>query len=275
LICHWPTTTPLQEIDPAKIQVLPVPMNVMVRYQAQMSKAIWRPSSARKLGFLVVHEDALLGLIALTSPVIRLTVRDNFLFPGAPDGFKYGWALRSYMDMSVCVGAQPLAWHWHLGKLMAMIAPTLGDYVEARSPKDKFKGVTTTSLYGGQKATQYDGVYKYLGETAGYGSEQVNDEEYKLMVCVLKACHALPSCNWVAGSNARMRKIAAYRKLTGDRTATLFHGHKRGVYYHPAVPPEQRSAVIQNWYARRGLPRYIKTKNDLAPYQNGLDGRAA
>jgi len=48
-------------------------------------------------------------------------------------------------------------------------------------------------------------------------------------------------------------------------------GHKRGVYCHPAVPPEQRETVIQNWYDRRGLPRYERTKNLQPPYQNGRD----
>jgi hypothetical protein len=247
-------------------------MNLMVGYQAQMSKAVWKPSSGRGLGFLVAHDGALLGLIALTSPVIRLTVRDNFLFPGAPDGFNYGWALRGYTDLSVCVAAQPIGWHWNIGKLLAMIAPTLGDYVKARYPKDEFKGVTTTSLYGGQKATQYTRIYKYLGETKGYGHEHVDDKEYELMVRVLKACHALPGCKFEDGSNAKMRRIAAFRKLTGDRTTTLHHGHLRGVYYHSAVPPGQRAAVIQKWYSRWGFPRYERTKNSQPPYQSGLTG---
>jgi hypothetical protein len=177
--------------------------------------------------------SALLGIIALASPVVRLKVRDDFLFPNAPADFNYGHALRSYMDMSVCVGAQPIAWHWRIGKLLALIATTLGPSVEQAYPEDEFKGVITTALWG--KSAQYNGIYKFLGYTAGHGHGHIDDTDYQSMVRILKACHALPGCKFSDGSNAKMRRIAAYRKLTGDKTATLFHGHRRGGYYHGAV----------------------------------------
>lgn len=178
--------------------------------------------------------------------------------------------------MSVCVAAQPIGWHWNIGKLLAMIAPTLGDYVEARYPKDEFKGVTTTSIYGGNKATQYTRVYRHLGETKGFGHEHVSDSDYQRMVDWLRMHHpeSVPSTRFSDGStNARMQRITAYYKLSGDKkpeNGVLFHGHQRGVYYHPAIPPEQRVAVIQNWYERWGLPRHEKTKNLQPPYQDGL-----
>jgi hypothetical protein len=135
-----------------------------------MSKAIWRPAPGRKLGFLVVQDDALLSLIFLASPVIRLKVRDERLFPDAGKDFNYGLAMRSYMDMSVCVASQPIAWHWNLGKLMALIAPTLGDFVNARYPDDLFRGVTTTSLWG--NSSQYNRIYKHL---AGCGKTRFRE----------------------------------------------------------------------------------------------------
>jgi hypothetical protein len=223
------------------------------------------------LGFLIVQDDALLGLIFLASPVIRVAVRDKFLFPGADKDFNYGLALRSYMDMSVCVASQPIGWHWNLGKLAALIAPTLGNFVNARYPDDLFKGVITTSLWG--RSSQYNRIYKFLSYTRGHGHAHINDEIYHKMLDYLRARDIpIPSCNFSNGSNPRMRRIAAYRKASGD-TVTLQHGHVRGVYYHPAVPPDQRPAVIQNWYERWGLPRYERTKNEVPPYQSGLEGR--
>lgn len=151
-------STPCLRIFPENIRVLPVPMNVIVQYQKAMACCKWKPAWGHKLGFLVVHGDALLGILALVSPVIRLTARDEYLFPEAKLGpaftgdpqfhfnkkgelvFDYGSALRSYMDMSVCVAAQPIGWHWNIGKLLAMIATTLGDFVEERYPDDKFAG---------------------------------------------------------------------------------------------------------------------------------------
>ena len=335
-------TTPLMEIHPDRIKVLSCSSTLMTHYQKQMSKAIWRPAPGRKLGFLVVQDDSLLGLIFLASPVIRLTARDEYLFPHAGKGFNYGLATRDYMDMSVCVAAQPVAWHWNLGKLMALIAPTLGDYVNTRYDKDVFRGVTTTSLWG--KSVQYNRIYKYLGLTKGHGHEHIDDATYAEMLEYLRehcphcnphrekshdrewyrnffiplkprrikkvgvaaeetnpntwcavpgrkfgmganarmrviqayiAACAVPGCEFSEGSNPRMRRIAAFMKASGDRAVTLHHGKVRGVYYHPAVPPDQRQAVIQQWYERWGLPRYERTKNLTPPYQNGLEGKPA
>jgi len=261
-------TTRLQEIRPDDIRVLTVGSNILAHYQHQMSKAVWRPAPGRKLGFLVTQDDTLLGLIFLASPVVRLSVRDAFL--GITENF--GIALRHYMDMSVCVSTQPLGWHWNLGKLMALIAPTLGDYITARYPLDEFRGVTTTSLWG--RGTQYNRIYKYLGMTKGFGHEHVSDTEYKMMVEYLRSRTIfggkLPSCSFSAGSNPRMRRIAEYRKVTCDSSVTLEHGVLRGVYYHAAVPPDLRRRVIREWYERWGRPRYERTKDRQPPYQNGI-----
>jgi len=335
---NYPITTSLMSLDPKQIRIVPVSAGVIKHYQPQMSKAIWRPAFGRKLGFLVVHGESLLGLLFLATPVIRLTARDAYLFPGADKNFNYGFATKSFMDMSVCVAAQPLAWHWNLGKLMAMLAPTLGDYVETRYPENTFKGVTTTSYYGqGKNGTQYTRVYKFLGYSEGSGHENVDDPMYNKMLEFLRQhcpnctprCKSplkltptrtqkcgkcslctiggtsdiqcdnapmdewctVPGCRWRKGlgdgANPRMRRIAAffkaldYLKIANAKDAigvditkekSRHHGHKRAVWYHPAIPSEQRAAVIEAWYKRWGLPRYEKTKNMTPPYQNGKDG---
>lgn len=290
-------TTPLTEIVPESVKVLSISSGVMAHYQKRMSKATWRPAPGRKLGFLVVQDDQLLGLIFLASPVIQMAVRDAHLFLNKPEGFKQGVALRQYMDMSVCVAAQPIGWHWNIGKLLALIAPTLGDYVQARYPSDEFKGITTTSIWG--NSSQYNRIYKCLGYTKGFGHEHVSDEQYGVMVDYLKAhcphctpgCDsplpliesiagrpacAIPSCRFDEGAtNPRMQRIALYGKATGNKAITLRHGKFRGVYYHPAVPSEQRLSVIKQWYERWGRPRYDRTRTIQAPYQNGLEGKAA
>lgn len=329
----YSVTTQLFEIDPKCIEVIPVSAGVMKHYQSKMSVAIWRPAFGRKLGFLVVHGEHLLGLIFLASPVLALSVRDEYLFKGLSRKEK-GERIQGYMDMSVCVAAQPVGWHWNLGKLMAMIAYTLGDFVEGRYSKP-LSGITTTSLFGGQKATQYTRVYKYLGETKGTGHETVDDDVYNKMMSFLRSrCEnctpgcvnplplsptktqahdnapkekwcTVPGCVWKKvccekhgkplgdGASPRRRRIAAFFKaietlgLTPlqaigvesmghdliqvkiEKKASTTHGNKRGVYYHAAIPPPQRSSVISEWYRRFGLPRYEKTRNLTPPYKNG------
>src|SRR5271157_366684 len=99
----YSTSTPPIQIRPELIRVVPASAGVIKYYQPRMSKAVWRPAFGRKLGFLVLQDKYLLGLIFLATPVIRLTARDQYLFPVVDKNFNYGLATKEYMDMSVCV----------------------------------------------------------------------------------------------------------------------------------------------------------------------------
>jgi hypothetical protein len=254
-------------IYPDKIWIKQIDIGTAVRLQRVISKAIWRPAPGRKLSFLVRHENTTIGLITLVSPVINLEARDRYLKLSKNSSEK-GGQLRSYMDMSGCVGIQPLAWHWNVGKLLALLATTLGDFVYRRYPDDEFKGIITTSIYG--RSSQYNRVYKFLGYTKGYGHEHVSDKQYLEMIEWMKKNNVeVPSCRFGAGSNARMRRICAYSKASGDRIP-LKHGKIRGIYYHESTVPDGRAGIIQGWYSRWGLPRYERTKNADPPYTDGL-----
>ena len=251
------------EIDPEFIHVRKVSPSDMSRLQRVMSKAVWRPAPGRKVGFVVMHGDLTIGLLFLASPVINLGVRDEYLeLPKNPS--EKGRALRSYMDLSVCVAAQPLGWYWNLGKMLAMLATTLGPDLEYEEP---LIGLTTTSLWG--RGSQYNRIWKFLGYTQGYGHEHVSDERYREMMDTLwRGGHEIPSSRFGAGSNPRMRRIMAYRRATGDKTATVYHGNRRGVYYHAAE--DDREAIIAGWYERWGRPRYDRKHRESPPYADGL-----
>jgi hypothetical protein len=254
-------------IDPDQVVVERVRTDVMVDYQQSLSRAIWRPAPGRKLAFLVRHDAGLLGLIFLASPVVNLGPRDKFLkLPADPS--EKGLALRGYADLSVCVSVQPAGWRWNLGKMMALIATTLGDYwTDAYG--DELLGIVTTSLWG--KGSQYNRIYKFLGYTAGYGHEHIPNHDYRRMMAEMRIGNqAIPSSRFGTGANPRMRRIAAYRKWSGNRDVTLFHGNKRGIYYHAAQAPASRTEVIRAWYSRWGEPRYLRLANEVSPYQNGL-----
>ena len=256
-----------KELDPKKIKVIQIDAGKMIEFQKNMSKAIWKPAPGRKLAFIVVHDQLLLGLIFLASPVINMTDRDRALNMPANLSEK-GKALRNVADVSVCVSSQPFGWRWNGGKLMAMIATTLGDFWCDRY-KDELKHLVTTSLYG--KGSQYNRVYKFVGMTKGHGHEHISDEKYKAMLKWMKDNNIeIPSSKFGAGSNPKMRRIAAYRKASGDKTITLVHNKKRGIYIHEAVSPDKRQEIIQSWFDRWGYPRYLKKKDENPPYINGL-----
>ena len=271
LFASEPYSCPLFEINPDLIWVKQVDSGTLARLQKEMSKAVWRPAPGRKLGFKVMHDQTLIGLIFLASPVINLSERDKHLnFP--TDKKLKGKMLREVMDISVCVSAQPIGWHWNLGKLCALLAPTLGDFFKERYGDD-LKHLVTTSLWG--RGTQYNRVFKFLGYTKGHGHEHISEDRYSEMMKWLKDNgHEIPSCKFGSGSNPRMRRISAYKKASGDKTVTLVHGNKRGIYYHESLPSDKRKEVIDAWFKRWGFPRYLKTKDTVPPYKSGLENKS-
>jgi len=258
----------ITQLDTKKIRVEQFTSGEIQKIQPKISKAIWRPAPGRKLGFLVFYGNDLLGAAFLASPVINLGARDSALNLPKNSSDK-GKELRHYADLSVCVATQPFGWYWNGGKLIALIATTLGDFWFERYG-DELKGIVTTSLWG--KGSQYNRVYKFLGYTKGYGHEHITDEEYKKMMTWLKENdYEVPSSSFGAGSNPRMRRIMAYKKASGIKTINLVHGNKRGVYYHVANKPEDRQKVIDFWYERWGKPRFDRTKDLQPPYLSGLE----
>jgi len=263
-------STPCFDLEPDLITVRQVPTSIIASLQPKMSKAIWRPAPGRKLGFLIEHQEHLLGIAFLASPVINMKARDEYLNLSKNPSEK-GASLRCFADLSVCVSAQPFGWHWNGGKLIALMATTFGDFWHERYG-DQLKGICTTSLWG--RGTQYNRVYKFLGYTQGFGHEHINDDEYQKMLQWMKDHEIpIPSCRFGAGSNPRMRRIAAYRKASGDKTVHLRHGNKRGIYYHPAQTSLNRADVVRFWYERWGKPRYLRTRNETPPYTDGLSNK--
>lgn len=254
-------------IYPKSITVKKVSVPIIVDLQKKMSKAVWRPAPGRKLGFLVLHSDELIAILFISSPVINLSVRDEYLSLSR-DPSERGKQLRNYMDISVCVGKQPISWFWNIGKLAASIATTLEHEFEEQY-EDCLIGLTTTSLYG--HGSQYNRLFKFLGYTKGYGHEHIDDEKYTYMLNWMKEHKIeIPSCSFGSGSNPRMRRISAYYKARGEKHSFL-HGNRRGVYYHESISTSNRTETIEWWYERWGLPRYERTKNETPPYISGLE----
>jgi len=254
-------------LDPAKIKVTQISAGKMIELQKNMSKAIWKPAPGRKLAFVVTHEDYLLGLIFLASPVINMGARDTALGLSSDKSIK-GKELRNVADISVCVSSQPFGWRWNGGKLMALIATTLGDYWKERYGDD-LNHLCTTSLWG--RGTQYNRVYKFVGYTKGFGTEHIPEEEYKRMISWMRNNNVeVPSCKFGEGSNPKMRRISAYRRASGDKTIHLSHKKIRGIYVHEAIDPSKRAEIIQHWYDRWGYPRFQKKQNEEPPYKDGL-----
>lgn len=250
-------------LDPEAITLREIPSSTMVHMQRSLSRAVWKPRF-RNLSFVLEHDDVIIALLCLSSPVLnRMPPRDDYL--GLPtDDTARGKALREYAELSVCVGVQPLAWYWNIGKLAALVATTLGDFWE-RSYGDPMLGVTTTSLWG--KGAQYNRIYKHLGYTKGNGTVHVPDYVFAAMRARLTADGKLPDFG-PSNTNVRPKLISAYSRHYGSKIRS-FHGDQRAIYYHPAIDPSERREVIAGWFDRWGLPRYERVKDQEPPYADG------
>lgn len=255
---------PLFEINPDRITVIRLPVTQAAHHQPNMSRAVWRPAPGRKASFIVKHDETLIGLLFLASPVFNLGPRDKYLGIDKLSPHERGQKLKRVMDLSICVGAQPLAWYWNVGKLCAMLATTLADDVGYAEPLEH---LTTTSLYG--KGSQYNRIWRFLGYTKGYGHEHISDEQYDGMRRTLAARNMLPSSRFGTAPNLRKRVIEKYRSITGD-DVFFFHGNKRAVYTHPACGGSDRNRVIAEWYERWGLPRWRRKRGEFPPYNTGI-----
>lgn len=258
----------IQNLNTSKISFKQISCGVAKKIQPRISKAIWRPAPGRKLAFTLNYDDRIIGFFFLASPVINMNVRDFHLGLSSNPSEK-GKQLRNYMDLSGCVGLQPVSWYWNIGKLIAMAATSkeISDIYFSRYG-DELKGITTTSLWG--KGSMYNRIYKFLGYTKGYGHYHITDEKYQEMLKWMKQNNVeIPSCRFGAGSNPRMRRISAYIKASGEKL-NLKHGSKRGVYYSNASK-NTFDEIVNEWHERWGKPRNDRVKNEIAPYQNGLE----
>jgi hypothetical protein len=253
---------PCFEIDPAAIHLVPVKDGEMIRLQKDMSKATWRVCPGRRLPFRVMHGDKLIGLLNLSSPGMNLGPRDRFLKLDNDYTIR-GKQLRNYMDLSVCVGVQPLAWFWNLGKLMALVATCkeIADLFQAKYG-DRLIGIQTFSLFG--RSCQYNRVYRFLGFTKGNGNEHIPEEKYKEIRAWLKERRLLPE------RRGRMWAVKEWNKHQArENKVPLTHGKIRGIYYLECTG-RPLAQIAESWYGRWGLPRYLAHKNENPPYLTGL-----
>jgi hypothetical protein len=258
-------THELVEINPKEIKVNQIDVGTLQFYQKNYSKAIWNPNAGRQLGFTVTHYERIIGIMFLGSDVLTIKPRDDFLGL-SKDKWIRGQELKDYFNLGVCVGVQPLAWYWNIGKLLALLSCTLGDFIVKRYPECDFKGIVTTSLWG--KSVQYDRVFRLIGYTQGFGTEHIPERKYQEMLRWLRE-NNIEKPKW--RTSIKMATIQQYITLSGE-DLSIKHGHVRGIYFHAPIPPEDRQKVIDSWYLRWGLPRYKRLKDVSPPYEDGKGG---
>ena len=172
------------------------------------------------------HTEKYIGIFSIASDLRQYNARDKYI----------DWNVRENMDKLVyivnincCVGLQPFAYNYNLGKLLVALcySKEMQDYYFAKY-NNYFACVTTFSING--KSIQYDRMkpyLKYVGETKGFGTLQVNDKLYDKAMKFLKN---IKDCATIAKTESRLFKIKKVLEYLDIPLDVLNHGKKRGVY---------------------------------------------
>jgi hypothetical protein len=218
----------------------------------------YQRSYGRQMRFLLwdTAHNAPFGLICLQSPVLKMSVRDNYL--GIPRDKLDIWINKSMNAQRV--GALP-PYNELLGGKMVALALTCNEIREAyrkkyqncvsiikkRKIKPELLFITTTSAFGKSSLynrLKYNGevVAESLGYTKGSGTFHIPEELYEELLEFLKNQGVNVARGYGHGPSRKLRLISLGLKYLG-LPKFEYHGIKREFYLFPLVKNLKR--VIQ------------------------------
>ncbi len=203
----------------------------------------------RNLNYLIKDKNTgtFLGIICISSDFLDLTPRDNYI-GWSREKKTQGRMINHTAIGSTIVPIQPLGFNYVGGKLLALLC--LSDEIQKRWKElygDVLVGVTTTSLYGKNKAgglSQYDGLkhWKKMGFTEGSVSYETTKSTIKMMLDWLKKKYTRQYFLWYEAKNANGQP---YKRDHRNRSYTFVYtklgipkdkvrsDHQRGIYFSP------------------------------------------
>jgi hypothetical protein len=137
------------------------------------------------------------------------------------------------VNITCCIGLQPMSYNLNLGKLLVMTVfskEVLDYFYSIRGYY--YAGVSTFGLYG--KSVQYDRLkeIKYIGETQGNGTCDIPIFLYEKIRDFLKKHYPNEYIKRSNMSSSKMRILQfGLNMLDFNHKEFLFHGKKRGIYF--------------------------------------------
>jgi hypothetical protein len=248
----------------------------------------------RFLKFLIVDrnkpETPYIGVLAVSSDVITITDRDNYIGWNKNNKIKDKKLAHSAIGSSI-ISTQPFGYNFLGGKLAAAM-------VVSKGVQDKWKelynqtlvGMTTTSLYGSYSMYNSLKWWHKCGTSAGKIAIKPDDTIYKVWHewvkenCADKYEKAMTQKEGVSGpvTGAKSRVISMIFSKCGIKQSHYMHGYERGVYYSCFY--ENTKEYLQNkinddqlkmkdlfkkdvtgildWWRPKAIERYKKLKNE-------------
>ena len=253
----------------------------------------------RFLKFLItdggIDNPRYLGAVSISSDVLCITVRDNFIGWTNDNRLKDKKINNSAIG-SCIMATQPFGYNFLGGKLVAcLITTNVVRDIWKRLYNNTLVGMTTTSLYGAY--SMYDRIpwWKFCGESAGKICIKPDDVFYKQWHDYVKIEHKdkydkmLTQKEGVGGpvTGAKQRVISLIFSELGIKSSDYSHGFQRGTYYSCFYDNTKeylcnkigesdlklKSLInggkpeILNWWKIKAINRYkkLKLENRLKP----------
>ena len=241
-----------------------------IHYRRMIHSAEYSSGVGRSLRYYIIdrHTKKLLGLIELSSDFGSLGSRDIHLGWTHDNRFKDG-KLNNTAILSTCVSVQPFGHNVLGGKLMALLA--CSDVVRKDWKKiygDDLYGITTTSLFGNNNPTMYDGiklVWKRLDKTNGNVIPNLPGELYKHITNILKLCFPKEYTIAKDKTTPKQKILNLILDLYNIQRKDCTHGYERGVYFSEFYE-ETKQILCGSDIPPILTPRYKSTVNDLFQY---------
>jgi len=263
----------------------------------------------RFLKFLVVDknkpETPYIGVLAVSSDVITITDRDNYIGWNKDNKIKDKKLAHSAIGSSI-ISTQPFGYNFLGGKLAAAMVVSKGVQDKWRELYNQtLVGMTTTSLYGSYSMYNSLKWWHKCGTSAGKIAIKPDDDIYKIwhdwlkVECKEKYEKAMTQKEGVSGpvTGAKSRVLSMLFSKCDLKQSHYQHGYERGVYYSCFY--ENTKEYLQNkigdgdlrmkelfkrdisgimdWWRPKAVDRYkkLKSEGNLKPdihYYNKMIG---
>jgi hypothetical protein len=242
---------------------------------------------------LIVHdgsdEKRLLGGISISSDVIAITDRDNYIGWTSDDRLKGDKKINNSAIGSCIMSTQPFGYNFLGGKLCASLVTTdVVRNVWKSQYNNVMAGMTTTSLYGSYSMYNSLKWWHKCGTSAGKMPIKPDDNVYEIWHHWLQENHPeeytemMKQKEGVSGpvTGAKQRVISKIFSQLGIKSSEYVHGFERGTYYSSfyentreflcnkvtesdlklkPLYAEGKSAIL-NWWRPKAIDRYKKLK---------------
>lgn len=207
----------------------------------------WKGAVGRQVKYFVKCDNAIIGMIHLTSPLAQCAVRDAYC------AFDNKWEnLKHIYNIETCVSIS--AWSSLLtGKLClyTVFSNEVKQYLQNKYG-DNVVGFETTSLYG--KSSIYNRIpfFKYLGLTEGLSAVYISDNDWRKLWAEYKTVYPSTKTNRLAPVKFQIvDKMAKYYKKIGKEFPYTYSSanFKRGVYFGYCID-KSLEEQINDWRNR-------------------------